>query len=146
MPKVDLSELQGAVEWVSDRLADAEAYVCRQTGRIYWLSEEVESEQETLPVDLDDPAKYAPVPDTYELNVGTKLAFDFTMDHLPNRYDDVRAIFRRKGAYRRFKTLLTEYELLATWFAFSEEKTSAALRDWCKSEGFAIKSTDHSRS
>ena len=35
MPSVDLTDLQGALELVSDRFTESEAYVCRQTGKIY---------------------------------------------------------------------------------------------------------------
>ena len=139
MPSVDLTELQGAVEWVSDNVADSEAYVCRQTGRIYRISDDGSLEPEERPVDVDDPEKYAPVPDKYELDIGVRLVFDFTETHLPGLYDKVRSIFRRKGAYRRFKAILVEHNLLERWYEFSEEQTLAVLEEWCASEGFMAK-------
>jgi hypothetical protein len=144
MPTVDLTELQGAVEWVSDSVADGEAFVCRQTGRIYWISDDGSLEPEELPDDTDDTEKYAPVPDKYELDIGVRLVFDFTKIRLPDQYEEVRSIFRRKGAYRRFKALLVERNLLERWYDFSEEQTLAVLEEWCASVGLAAKPRDRS--
>lgn len=136
MPSVDLTDLQGALELVSDRFTENEAYVCRQTGKIYWIFEDGVVEQEELPDDLGDADKYAPVPSKYDLDVGNRLAFDFTNLHLADQYDEVRSIFRRQGAYGRFKALLAEQQLLDAWYSYSETHTLEALRDWCTSEGF----------
>ena len=144
MPSVDLTELQGAVEWVSDNVADSEAFVCRQTGRIYWISDDGSLEPEERPVDVDDPEKYAPVPDKYELDIGVRLVYEFTETHLPGQYDTIRSVFRRKGAYRRFKTILVEHNLLERWYDFSEEQSQAVLEEWCASEGFTAEPRDHS--
>ena len=144
MPKVDLTELQGAVEWVSDGVADSEAFVCRRTGRIYWISDDGSLESEDLPDDVDDRVKYVSVPDKYELDIGVRLVFDFTTNHFPDQYDKVRSIFRRRGAYGRFKALLAERNLLERWYTFSEEQTLAALEEWCASEGFAGEPRDRS--
>lgn len=144
MPSVDLTELQGAVEWVSDNVADSEAFVCRQTGRIYWISDDGSLGPAERPVDVDDLEKYAPVPDKYELDIGVRLVFDFTKTHLPGQYDKIRSVFRRKGAYGRFKALLAEHNLLERWYDFSEEQSLAVLEEWCASEGFMAKPRDHS--
>lgn len=137
MQKVDLTELQGAVEWVSDSVADSEAYVCRLTGRIFWISDDGDLDQDGPPSDVDDTDKYVPVPNKYELDIGTRLVFDFAKCYLPDRYDEVRSVFRRRGAYGRFKALLAGRDLLDEWYAFSEEQTLSALGEWCTSEGLA---------
>ena len=144
MPTVDLTELQGAVEWVSDSVADSEAFVCRRTGRIYWISDDGSLEPEERPDDVDDQDKYAPVPNKYELDIGVRLVFDFTKNHLPDQYDEVRSIFRRRGAYGRFKALLAEHNLLDSWYGFSEEQTLVVLEEWCVSEGFAAATRERS--
>ena len=135
MQTVDLNELQVVVEWVSGSVVDNEAFVCRQTGKIYWISGDGDMDTDERPEDVDDPDKYAAVPNKYELDVGVRLVFDFTKIHLPDEYNEVRSIFRRKGAYGRFKALLAQKSLLETWYAYSEERTLEALRDWCESEG-----------
>ncbi len=139
MNSVDLAELQFAVELVSDGVADSEAYVCRRTGRVFLNSEDGDLEQESYPDNVDDPDKYAPVPSKYDLDIGVRLPYDFTKRHAPDQHDEVRSIFRRKGAYGRFKALLANRDLLEKWFAFSEEQTMEALADWCATEGFSTK-------
>lgn len=138
MQIVDLSELQGAVEWVSSSIVDNEAYVCRQTGKIYWISGDADPETEARPEDVDDPDKYAAVPNKYELDIGVLLVFDFTKAHLIDHYHEVRSIFRRRGAYGRFKALLARHNMVETWLSFSEERTLDALEEWCESEGFSV--------
>jgi hypothetical protein len=144
MPTVDLTELQGAVEWVSDSIADSEAIVCRRTGRIYWISDDGSLEPEERPDDVDDPDKYAAVPNEYELDIGVRLVFDFTKMYLPDQYNEVRSVFRRRGAYGRFKALLARHNLLETWFTFSETRTLDALQEWCESEGLEAERRDRS--
>ncbi len=144
MQIVDLSELQGAVEWVSGSIVDNEAYVCRQTGKIYWISGDGEQETEERPEHVDDPDKYAPVPNKYELDIGVRLVFDFTKAHLIDHYHEVRSIFRRRGAYGRFKALLAKHNMVERWFSFSEERTLHALEEWCESKGFAVERRDRS--
>jgi hypothetical protein len=140
MPTVSLSELQGALGWVSDDDWDSEAYVCRQTGKIYWTSEEpgVLDEEEEIPDDIDDIGKYVPVPDQHDLDLGTRLVFDFAAEHLAEQYGDVRNIFRSKGAYGRFKALLERQGALENWYAYSDERTLSALEVWCESERLAF--------
>ena len=140
MPTVSLSELQGALEWVSNDDCDSEAYVCRQTGCIYWCSGEpgILDEQDEIPDDIDDVGKYAPVPHQRDLDLGTRLVFDFAAEHLAEQFDDVRNIFRGKGAYGRFKGLLERRGALETWYAYSDERTFSALEEWCESERLAI--------
>ena len=76
--------------------------------------------------------------------MGNRLAFDFTDFRLPDRYDEVRSIFRRPGAYGRFKTLLAEHQLLEAWYSYSEMQTFEALRNWCTSEGFEAEISERS--
>jgi hypothetical protein len=140
MPSVDLDQLQGAVDWVSSDSLMNEAYVCRKTGRIYWIPDEAEriDEREQAPSDVQDPDKFLLVPDKYYLDLGNKLAFDFTAQYCPDCYDDVQDLFRRKGAYGRFKGLLAQKNLLDQWYGFSEQQTRLALQEWCKSEGLEV--------
>ena len=140
MSTVSLTALQGALEWVSNDLMDNEAYVCRRTGKIFWISSEpgVLDEEDEVPDDVDDAEKYVPVPHSHDLDLGNRLAFDFARQFLAGQYDDVSSIFRHQGAYRRFKDLLHRRDSLEDWYAYSEERTIEALKDWCKSEGLGI--------
>lgn len=136
MPTVSLSELQGAVEWVSNDDWDSEAYVCRLTGRLVWVPGKpgILDEEDEIPDDIDDVAKYIPVPHPHDLDLGTRLVFSFAAEHLADQYDEVREIFHSKGAYRRFKALLEHRGVLENWYAYSDERTLNALQEWCKSE------------
>ncbi len=140
MPRVCLSDLQGAMEWASDDMSDSEAYVCRQTGKLYWVSGEpgLLDNEEEIPSDIDDIEKYLPVPEKWDLDLGTRLVFDFAARHLDDQYEAVRSIFRRKGAYGRFREMLEQQGCLDAWYAFSEDRALGALEEWCESEGFAV--------
>ena len=135
MPTVSLDELQNAMEWVSSDILDDEAYICRQTGRIYLVAGDPgmidEEEEEDVPKDIHDADKYIPVPDKRDLDLGKQLAFDFTSQFLAERYDEVRGLFRRKGAYRRFKDVLERKGLLEEWYRYSDERAGRALAEWC---------------
>src|SRR5215469_736353 len=102
---ISFSDLQLAFEFVSSGgMGEHEAYLDRQSGEIYWHSEVGDNEEE-LPNDLDD-EKYISIPDKRELDLGKSLALDFAREFLPDDYDEVRHIFSRRGAYRRYKELL----------------------------------------
>ena len=96
---VSFSDLQLAFEFVSSGgMGENEAYVDRQSGKIYWHSEFGDNDKE-LPDDIDD-EKYISIPDKRELDLGKPLVLDFAREFLPADYDEVRHIFSRRGAYR----------------------------------------------
>jgi len=103
---VDLDDLLHAFEWVSgaEQLAfDAEAYINRSTGEIFWVGEGID---EDLPEDIEDGCLYIAVPHKREFALGSSLVFDFVEEQMPRSYDVVRDYFHRRGAYARFKDLL----------------------------------------
>ncbi len=140
MPIVSRVQLEDVVEWVSSDFLDNEAYICLRTGRIYWISGDPGAidEEEEIPEDIHDSDKYLPAPDKRELDLGNRLVFDFVRQFVPQRYDDVREMFRRKGAYRRFKDLLERQGLLEEWYRFSDEQEAKALAEWCEVEGLEL--------
>ena len=101
---VSFSDLQLAFEFVSSGRGENEAYLDRQSGKIYWHSEFGDNDEE-LPEDIDD-EKYISIPDKRELDLGKPLVLDFAREFLPVDYDEVRHLFSRRGAYRRYKDLL----------------------------------------
>ena len=58
---------------------------------------------------------------------------------LPDDYDEVRAIFSRRGAYARVKDLLVRRDALQRWDDFSNKAEEAALRQWCAENGIALR-------
>ena len=131
---VSFSDLQLAFEFVSSGgMGENEAYLDRQSGKIYWHSGFGDNDEE-LPDDIDD-EKYIAIPDKKELDLGNALVLDFTREFLPDNYDEVRQIFNRKGAYRRFKDFLVRRGALERWHDFSNKAEEAALREWCAANG-----------
>jgi len=137
---VSFSDLQVAFEFVSSAgMGENEAYLDRQSGKIYWHSEFGDNDEE-LPDDIDD-EKYTAILDKRELDLGKPLILDFAREFLPNDYDEVRRIFSRRGAYRRFKDLLVRRDALERWYDFSNKAEEVALREWCAQNGIDLSET-----
>ena len=76
---VSFSDLQCAFEFVSSGgTGENEAYLDRQSGKIYWHSEFGDNDEE-LPDDIDD-EKYTAIPDKRELDLGKPLVLDFARE------------------------------------------------------------------
>ena len=137
---VSFSDLQLAFEFVSSGgMGENEAYLDRQSGNIYWHSEVGDNDEE-LPDDIDD-EKYISIPDKRELDLGKPLALDFAREFLVDDYDEVRQIFSRRGAYRRYKELLVRRGALERWYDFSNKAEETALREWCAENGIELSET-----
>jgi hypothetical protein len=137
---VSFSDLQCAFEFVSSGgTGENEAYLDRQSGKIYWHSEFGDNDEE-LPDDIDD-KKYTAIPDKRELDLGKPLVLDFARGFLPEDYDEVRRIFSRSGAYRRYKDLLVRRGALERWYDFSNKAEEVALREWCAQNGVDLSGT-----
>jgi len=133
---VKLEDLVDALQWVNaDSFSDNEAYLCITTGQIHLHGNEMEVDVDPLPEDIEDSAKYAAIPDKHELQLGTNLVFRFVEDVLPDEYSNVQRIFRRNGAYSRFKDLLEEHSVLKQWYEFEDLIQKEALKDWCVQRG-----------
>jgi hypothetical protein len=109
------------------------ALLCRQTGKITLHVDYPDDPAlfDDLPEDFDDEKKYIAIPDKRQLGLGKPLVLAFAREVLPDDFDQVRAIFDRKGAYPRFKALLMRRHALERWHAFENKATDQALRDWC---------------
>jgi hypothetical protein len=137
---VSLSDLRLAFEFVSSGdMGEKEAYLDRLSGKIYWHSESGDNDEE-LPDDIDD-EKYISIPDKRELDLGKPLVLDFAREFLPADYDEVRHIFNRRGAYRRYKDLLARRGALEQWHDFLNKSEERALREWCAEKGIELSET-----
>ncbi len=105
------------------------AYLCKQTGQVFYTSEMGDSD--ALPEDLDESDKYVAIPHKNNLNLGRTLVFEFVEEYLPAELDKVLAIFRKRGAYSRYKDLLERKGFLQKWYQYEEDRQKAGLRDWC---------------
>ena len=111
-------------------MGEHQAFLCRQSGKVYWHSE-LSEDLEELPDDIDDSEKYVPIPDKRELNLGKPLVLDFARQFLPDEFDEVRQIFNKRGAYAIFKDLLDRRGALDQWYDFEAKAEERALRIWC---------------
>jgi hypothetical protein len=67
---------------------------------------EIEDEED---LDLEQRIR---VPHKNDLDLGRNLVFEFVEEYLPDDYERVRKMFRRTGAYTRYKALLERRGLL----------------------------------
>ena len=130
-PAVKLGDLEDALLFVSSGdMFGHVAYVCRDTGEVLWHGDAT-GEWEPLPEDIDNEDRYVAVPDKRDLGLGKPLVLEFARTHLPECFAQIQEIFSRRGAYARFKDLLDRHESLDAWYAWEQEQTQQALREWC---------------
>jgi hypothetical protein len=132
MAKFSFTEIQDAFMYVSSAMyAEHSAVLCKDTGKILYSSDmagidEIEDEE-----DLDWEQCIA-IPHKNDLDLGRNLVFEFVEEYLPEDYERVRQMFRRRGAYSRYKTLLERRGLLEEWHNVENSREEAALRKWCR--------------
>lgn len=138
MHSINLDELRNAFEFVSSGPSSQNyAYMCMDTGIIYWKSNVMDLEEE-IPADLETSDRYIPVPHKNDLQLGQSLALSFIDQEIPHEYNFAASLFRKRGAYRRFKELLQAEGLLEKWFAFEANASDMALQDWCKENNIEL--------
>ena len=133
-PPVTMRELEDAFDFGdADEL---EAYLNVQTGEFVFIAPEGCLDEEP-PDALEDEDKYLRMPDKRDLDLGSRLVFAFARE--VGRHDEVREIFSRRGAYRRYKDSLDRWGLAEKWYAFQDAATKEALRGWCQENGIRVK-------
>jgi hypothetical protein len=134
---ISFDDIENAFFFVSmDQQYMHDAYLCKETGEIFYTSEMGDSDE--LPEDIDDPEKYISIPHKNDLDLGKALVIEFTSKYLPEELDRVYAIFRRKGAYSIYKDLLESKGVLEDWYNFENEREGAALKEWCRKNNVEI--------
>ena len=98
----------------------------------YWRSDSLDELDEEIPDDLEDEEKYIAIPGKRDLDLGRPLVMDFAREFLPNDFDEVRYMFSRSGAYKKFRALVTRRNVLDRWYEFESKATERALREWCE--------------
>ncbi|MGF6872762.1 hypothetical protein [Paraburkholderia sp. MM5477-R1] len=132
-------DLSSAFDFVSYAAPmEHQAYISLDTGKIYWISDAIDTIEEEIPEHLEDPDRYLAIPHKNELDLGSSLALRFAAQQLPARYDQVEGYFQRQGAYARFKDLLEREGVLELWRAFEATSVEQALRQWCTENGLDI--------
>ena len=129
--KIRFDDIENAFLFTSmGSMSENQAILCKETGEIYYISEMGDSDN--LPDDVDESDKYIEIPYKNELDLGRNLVFQFVSKHIPEEIVKVEKIFRKKGAYSAFKTLLEQKGLLDQWHDYEDSRQSEALRKWCK--------------
>ena len=106
-----------------------QAILCKETGEIFYASEY--DDENEIPEDVYENDECIEIPGKNELNLGKNLVFEFVEENLPEMYEQVRRIFRKRGAYARYKDLLDEKGLLQRWYDFENDRQTQALKQWC---------------
>ena len=141
MPKVKHEDLLMAFEFVSFGAPGTHAaYISLETGEIHWISEDSGTDDE-LPEDIEDSDRYIAVPHKHDLDLGTRLVMRFAEEKWPERSETIRALFHRRGAYARFRELLTQEGRLEQWRQFEADATDRALAEWCAENGIEAERT-----
>ena len=134
---VNFKDIVEAFDFVSfGQMYEHQAFLNKETGEVYWHSE-LADDFEELPEDIDG-EKYIEIPHKDELDLGKNLVLNFAYQYLPNDAQDIESIFRRKGAYSRFKALLERKGILDKWYEFESQAQEKALRSWCQDNTIEI--------
>jgi hypothetical protein len=112
------------------------AILNKVTGALYYRSEMGDVDE--IDEDAIDEENCIEIPHKNDLDLGQELVFEFVETHLPDEYDRVWHIFRKRGAYGRFKSFLESRDLLQPWFDFENQREEQALRQWCKENGIEL--------
>jgi hypothetical protein len=135
------SELLNAFEFVgSGRPFENQAYICLETGNIYFVSS-ISGAEEDAPEDIETSDQYIMVPHKNDLGLGLDLVFSFVDKELPEEWNTVSEFFRRSGAYHRFKKMLESRNVLDKWYTFEATAVEKALREWCHESGIQYSNT-----
>lgn len=138
MAKFSFSEIEDAFMYVGSAMYGMNsAVLCKDTGKILYRSDmaginEIEDEENL------DWGQCVDVPHKNDLDLGRNLVFEFVEEHLPDDYGRVRHMFRRSGAYSRYKALLERRGLLQEWYDVENSREERALRKWCEENGVEL--------
>lgn len=128
---INFNEIEDAFMFVSmGKPYEHMAYLSKDSGKIYYHSEYGDNPEE-LPDDIDD-AIYVAIPHKRELGLGKNLALEFAYKFIKQKAELVGSIFRKKGAYSKFKNLLEQLGELDHWYQYEEETQRKYLIEWCE--------------
>ena len=132
MIEVKFTDIDMAFEFASSSsFSDNEAFLCLKTGKIYYSSDLIDEDEEPLPDDIYDNQKYIPIPSKQELDLGRALVLEFMDKYLSLDYELVYSMFRKAGAYSRYKNYLLKVNKLDEWHQYENNAQTEALKDWC---------------
>jgi len=108
--------------------------VSKATGEMYYQSE-LGGDFDEIPEEAYESEDYVEIPHKNDLDLDQRLVWRFVEKEIPGLESKVRDFFSKRGAYAKYKALLTESELLDKWYEFENSETQKALRGWCEANG-----------
>ncbi|MBP8800401.1 MAG: hypothetical protein KBI41_02605 [Kiritimatiellae bacterium] len=134
MPTYD--DLESAFYFVSCNFEDTNRAVYdKVTDQFFYASDDIDE----IPEEADGkPERYVDVPNKNDLDLGRSLVFRFVRATIPDAVDAAYNIFRRAGAYSRFKYFLEERGLLQQWYDYENAVQREALQEWCEENGIKL--------
>jgi hypothetical protein len=134
---VEFKDILEAFEFVSfGSMYEHQAFLDTSTGKFYYHSE-FGDDLDELPEDIDN-ERFIEIPHKNELDLGKKLVLEFVYLYLPDEVGTIQAMFDRKGAYSKYKTLLEQEGMLERWYEFELKEQEKALREWCGTNSIKI--------
>ena len=128
--EISFDDIENAFMYVSSNQQYMNnAYLCKETGKIFYTSEMYDSDE--LPEDIDDPDKYITIPHKNDFELGKSLVFEFASKYLADELDKINSFFHSRGAYSRYKDFLNRKGFLDKWYKFEDERQNTALKQWC---------------
>ncbi len=116
------------------------AILYKSTGKIYYHSEYGDlDEPEEFPEDEYDLKIHIEIPHKNDLDLGRDLVFEFVERFIPNDDDRINQIFKKRGAYSRYKDFLDSRGMLQKWYDFENHREELALIQWCEENEIDIK-------
>ena len=80
---------------------------------------------------------YLPLPDRFEINEYRMMErFCLSVDDDDQR-DDLCDAIRGRGAFRRFKNKIHEYDIAEEWYRYRDAALREIARTWCEAHGIA---------
>ena len=133
---ISFSDIEDAFLYVSSDMPFMNsALLNKKTGKIYYRSEM--AGEDDFPENIKS-EEYIEIPHKNDLDLGVRLVFDFVSKYIPKEYEEVEYIFRKRGAYRRYKDLLDSLNMLDKWYEYEDERTKSSLLEWCKENDIEV--------
>ena len=135
--EIKYSDIELAFQYVSSApMTSNTAVLCKETGEIYYSSDYDDGDE--IPEELYDREDCIEIPHKNDLNLGRNLIFEFVEQFIPGDFERVRQIFRRRGAYGRYKDLLEDRGFLKKWYEFENMRQTETLREWCEENDITL--------
>ncbi len=134
---IKFSDIEHAFFYVSSAPMTAKtAILCKETGEIFYASDYDDENQ--IPEEIYFREDCIEIPHRNDLDLGRNLVFEFVEQYMPEDFERVREILRRKGAYGKYKDLLEDRNILQKWYDFENARQTETLREWCEDNEIAL--------